>query len=762
MKNIDTVLHARGESRFSDDIPVAGDTLYAAVFASPIAHGNITGLDISPARHVRGVHGVFTADDIPGRNQIGGIISDQPLLAREKVGYIGEPIAVVVADSGEIARAAARKIAVEFRQLPAIFDAREAHARGELIVPVRGFSSGNIHEAWSKCDVVVEGTTETGGQEHLYLETQRALAQPTEDGGLKLVCATQSPNTVQSVIARVLGLAMHRIEVDIPRLGGGFGGKEEQATPWAAIAALAAFKLKRSVKLVLYRQEDMCMTGKRHPYCSDFKLGLTRAGKILAYQVTFYQNAGAVADLSPPVLDRSLFHATNSYFIPNVEATGFCCRTNLPPNTAFRGFGTPQAVFVMESAIFKAAQALGVEPSLIQKKNLLQEGDRLPYGMEIENAQASRCWQEAEQNYGLDKMRQEIRDFNRDHRLRKKGLAVVPICYGISFDKAVFLNQASGLVHIYSDGSVSVSTGAVEMGQGVNMKMRQVVARMFSIPVDGIKIETTNTTRIANASPTASSYSADLNGRAVRLACLAILARLKKFIAERLDTDRIDDIEIQDGIVHFQGNPTEFSWEQLISRAYFHRINLSAQAHYATPHVYLDEKTNKGKPYAYHIFGTAIITALLDCLRGTYRIDSVKVVHDFGHSLNPLIDRGQAEGAITQGLGWITMEECRYADNGKFLSDTLSTYKVPDIYFAPQQMEVAFLPGSGNPPGIFNAKAIGEPPLVYGIGAYFAILQAIKAFRPDSRMRFSAPVTPEKVLLYLYSDSVNADKNTDG
>jgi len=444
--------------------------------------------------------------------------------------------------------------------------------------------------------------------------------------------------------------------------------------------------------------------------------------------------------------------------VPNVEATGFSCRTNLPPNTAFRGFGTPQAAFVMESAIFKAAERMGLEPSVIQEKNLLQESDQLHYGMQVENAQARRCWLEAEKRYRIEEMRLEIQEFNLNHDLQKKGLALMPICYGISFGKAIFLNQGYALVHVYTDGSVSVSTGAVEMGQGVNMKMRQVAARIFSIPLSKIKTESVNTIRVANSSTTAASYSADLNGHAVRLACLNILARLKKFIAEQLDTDQTDDVEIKDGAVCLRGKPTDLNWDKLVLDAYFDRINLSAQAHYATPGIHFDEKTNRGKPHAYHVFGTAIIAVTVDCLRGIYRIDSVKVVHDFGESLNPLIDRGQAEGAIVQGLGWMTLEEPMHDEKGHLISDTLSTYKVPDIYFSSQEIEVSFLEDSDNTVGIFNSKAIGEPPLLYGIGAYFAILRAMKAFRPDWQVKFSAPITPEKVLLSLYESPVEYEQ----
>nr|VFK16420.1 MAG: xanthine dehydrogenase, molybdenum binding subunit apoprotein [Candidatus Kentron sp. LPFa]VFK31451.1 MAG: xanthine dehydrogenase, molybdenum binding subunit apoprotein [Candidatus Kentron sp. LPFa] len=488
-------------------------------------------------------------------------------------------------------------------------------------------------------------------------------------------------------------------------------------------------------------------------------MGLTQDGQILAYEVTFYQNAGAFADVSPAVLGRTLLHTTNSYFVPNVKATGFCCRTNLPPNTAFRGFGAPQAMFVMEAAIFKAAETMGIEPSVIQKKNLLQTDERFPYGMEVENSQARRCWEQAEKKYRLETIRQNVLDFNSSHSSRKKGLALMPICYGISFDSAIFLCQASALVHIYrDDGSVSVSIGAVEMGQGLNMKIRQVVSDIFSIPIDRIKVESTNTTRVANASPTSASYSTDLHGNATKSACLKLLARLEEFAAKQLDTADARDIEIRNETLYLRGNPIGMTWNELISNAYLNRIDLSAQAHYATPNLYFDQNRYKGRPFAYHVFGVALIEVTLDCLRGAYRIDAVKVVHDFGKSLNPLIDRGQTECGIVQGLGWMTQEELRYASNGHLMSDTLSTYKVPDIYFSPQEIQVHFLENAENPQGIFNSKAIGEPPFMYGIGVYFAILQAMKSFRSGLQMPFSAPLTPEKVLLSLYDEQFHSDK----
>ncbi|MCI5150916.1 MAG: xanthine dehydrogenase, partial [Candidatus Electrothrix sp. MAN1_4] len=473
---------------------------------------------------------------------------------------------------------------------------------------------------------------------------------PEESGGLKIISSTQSPTDVQRIVARILDWSMHQVEVDVVRLGGGFGGKQEQATAWAAMASLAACKLKKPVKIILRRDEDIRITGKRHPYSSDFTIGLTQDGKIMGYEVTFYQNVGAKADLSTIILDKTLFYSTGSYYIPNVTATGMSCRTHLPPNTAMRGFGAPQGNFVIECAIFKAAQKMGVDPFIIQKKNLLSYGDTLIYGMKVKSNQAGTCWECAEKKYDIEKVRCDIKEFNSLNTNKKKGLALMPICFGVSFE-TTFMNQASALVHIYTDGSVSVSTAAVEMGQGITAKMRQVAARIFSLPLEKIKIESTNTARIANSSPTAASCSADLNGKATQSACLSILDRLKKFSARQLEAATSDHIEIKNEVVMLQGEPTVWKWDELITEAYLHRINLSEHAYYATPDIYFDKKTKKGKPFSYHVFGTAAVEVTLDCLRGTYCIDSVKVAHDFAKSLNPLIDLGQVEGGIVQGLG---------------------------------------------------------------------------------------------------------------
>lgn len=751
MKYGDLDLHTRGQARFVDDLPEPEGLLHAVVLTSPAAHGRITRLDTGKAGSSEGIHGVLTAADIPGVNQIGTLVADEPLLAEETVHFIGQPVALILAESEQQARAALPQIELEIEELPAIVDPREAKARGELIVPPRTFCLGEVETVWKECDLVIEGTVDSGAQEHLYLETQGSLALPAERVGVRVISSTQSPTGVQRVIARLLGLAMHQVEVEVTRLGGAFGGKEDQATAWAALAALGAAILRRPVKLVLHRQEDMVYTGKRHPYTSDFRIGLNYDGQIMAYEVEFYQNAGAAADLSPAILERTLFHCAGSYFIPNVKATAYCCRTNLLPNTAFRGFGGPQGMFVIEAAIFKAAAALGINPADIQEKNLLAEGDTFPYGMTARGCSAPVCWGEAKSRYNYMQALERVEEFNNSHVLEKKGLALMPVCFGISFTNTV-LNQGGALVHIYTDGSVSVSTGAVEMGQGVKYKILEVAARVFSIDRKRVKVESTSTLRVANTSPTAASTGTDLNGKATELACRAILDRLKEVAVQELGEEDPAKVEILDEQVLYNGEKTKLMWEHLIPRVYSRRVNLSAQAHYATPGIHFDKAKEKGEPFSYHAYGTAVCEATVDCLRGTYQIDAVRAVHDLGPSLVPDVDLGQAEGGIVQGIGWLTLEEVLYSDRGKLLTGTLSTYKVPDIYHVPRELDVHFLEHGENPLGVFNSKAIGEPPFMYGIGVFFALLGAIKAFRSGVDFPITAPLTPERVLMTLYRD----------
>ncbi|WP_437824232.1 xanthine dehydrogenase molybdopterin binding subunit [Tenacibaculum mesophilum] len=748
MKNIDSFTHVRGKSLFVDDLILRQDTLFGLVFDSPKAHGKIKSVDYSKAEELEGVVKIFTYKDVLGENQIGGIIPDEPLWAEDEVHFWGQPIAFIVAKSEAIAKKARTLITIDIEELPVITTAKEAKEKGSFINAPRSFNLGNTQNAFTECEYVFEGETFSNGQEHLYLETQGCYAVPQENGNIKITSSTQGPTAVQKTAAKVLGIPMHKIEVDVIRLGGGFGGKEDQATPWAVMAAVAVQHLNRPVKYMLNRHDDLRMTGKRHPYSSFYKIGLTKDLKIKAFEAEFLQNSGAAADLSPAIAERTLFHATNSYFVPNVHTTVYSCKTNLPPNTAFRGFGGPQGMFVIESAIADAADKIGINKRLIQEANLLAENDEFSYGQIATEVQAQNSWFSAKEQYQLEQLEQEVANFNNNNDRYKKGISLMPIAFGISFTNTP-MNHARALVHVYQDGSVGVSTGAVEMGQSVNTKILQVAQSVLGISPDKVKLETTNTTRVANTSPSAASSTADLNGKATEMACNSLVQRLTEVAADMLSTKK-ENISFQEDAVFVSDKKSDLTWEALIAEAMLRRVALSENAHYATPVIHFDKTKEKGHPFAYHVYGTAITTVTVDCIRGNYEIDSVKIVHDFGKSMNMGIDLGQVEGALAQGIGWMTMEEISYNNEGRLLSNALSTYKVPDIFSAPKTVETIPLKTEGNQMAIKKSKAVGEPPLMYGIGAYFAIQQAVKTFNPNYKLKFHAPFTPEKVLMGLY------------
>ena len=748
MINIDANNHVTGKSIYVDDMAILHGTLYALPFDAPVAHAYLQAVDVTEASKVTGVVAILMASDIPGENQIGGIFPDEPLFVEEEIHFWGQPIGIIVAHSEYACRQARQAITFKYEEKPVITCPKEAHKLGEIIGNPRIFSLGATANIWSSCDYIVEDTARVNGQEHLYIETQGAYARMKEDGSIVVSSSTQGPTAVQKTIARVLNIPMHKVEVDTVRLGGGFGGKEDQATGWAVMCALAAQHLNSPVKMILHRMDDMRMTGKRHPYIADYKIGLTKDLKIQAYQVTFYQNAGAAADLSPAVLERTLFHATNSYFIPNVHATAYSCRTNLPPNTAFRGFGGPQGMFVIESAIAKAAESLGISADLIQYANLLKDGDELSYGQIIAQGEAEKVWNECVKKYDMKQLKASVDDFNSRNVLIKKGLAIQPICFGISFTNTM-MNHARALVHIYQDGSIVISTGAVEMGQGVNTKLLQVALEQFGVTPAQIRLESTNTLRIANTSPTAASAGADLNGKALQMACSTLWDRLTKVAR---DTFNIEQLKVIDLVVYDGVQKTNYVWKDLIEKALQQRVSMSEHAHYSTPKIHFDKNIEKGHPFAYHVYGAAIIEVTLDCMRGTYHFDGVHLVHDLGQSMNTAVDNGQIEGGLVQGIGWMTMEEILYSNKGRLLTNALSTYKIPDIYSVPSEINITHLKTEGHELAIKKSKAVGEPPLMYGLGAYFAIRNAVRAFNPSARLEFDAPYTPEKVLMDLYRD----------
>jgi xanthine dehydrogenase large subunit len=591
------------------------------------------------------------------------------------VEYIGQPIALVVADTKRNAKKALKLIAADIEKLEPMMDPRAAAAAGQIHGKKRVQVNGDPDAAFGKCKHVFEGRLASGPQEHFYFETQRALAVPGEHDTIKVYASAQSPGAFHHHLAEVLGIPMHKVELDIRRLGGGFGGKEPTA-----------------------------------------------------------------------VLGRSFLHVCGSYRIPNIRVTGLSCRTNIPPNNAFRGFGVPQGTYAIEAALSAAAHKLGLEPEALKRKNLLKDGDILPYGVKLSGVNSERCWATLDAKTHIAQRRAAVAAYNETHKDTKRGLAAVPVCFGISFAQTA-LNQASSLVHIYVDGSVAVSTGAVEMGQGVNAKIRIVAARTLGVPLERVRVETTNTSRIPNASPTSASTGADLNGMATKYACERLRARLIAFAAGVLKAEPAA-VDIKDGEVLVSGKSAGLGWNKLAKDAQWARVDLGEHAFYATPDLHYDMEKEQGRPFAYYAYGTSLIEVKLDCLRGTYTLEAVDVVQDVGESLSPAIDRGQTEGAVVQGMGWATMEQLRYAPDGRVLTG-VSAYKIPDIKFLPAHFDVTLLKDSSNPYAVCNSKAVGEPPFVHGIGAYLAVADALRAARPDGEPP-SLPITPEKAFMHLH------------
>lgn len=761
MRHCDSELHVSGRSQYVDDVPAPAGMLHGAVFGAPVAHGRVKQLDLAGATQVEGVVGVVHADTIPGSKLVGALSLDEPLFAKAEVRYIGHPLAMVVATTPEAAAKGVKACSLIVEDLPVNVCPRKAFENGDLLQETRVFEKGSVNDVWDSCTHVVEGKIDLAGQEHLYLETNRARAIPREDGQMQVFSSTQSPSAVQKHVAGVLGLPMHKVEVDVKRLGGGFGGKEDQATQWACMSAVAANEFSRPVQLVLSRTDDMRMTGKRHPYKQDFKIGLDADGVILAYEVTHYQNGGAYMDLSAAVLERTVMHSTNAYSIPNVKIRAACCRTNLPPNTAFRGFGGPQGMFPLEVAIEQAAEKIGVSADSIQSKNLMADGYVFHYGQEVEACNMRRTWDEAMSDFDVESIRSRIDHFNDEHSFKKKGFAMMPVCFGISFTKT-FLNQGSSLVHVYTDGSVSVTTGGIEMGQGISSNMIAICSKVFGISPKRIKSNSTNTSRIANISPSAASATTDLNGNATIIACREILSGMKAVAAKELSCEP-ESITIEDSIVHRSGQPTEMNWEALVLKTYFARVQLMAHGFYSPPKLHYDPIKGYGRPFHYYTYGTCLIETTVDCLRGTYTIDASRIVHDLGRTIIPTVDQGQIEGGLAQGLGWVTLEELAYNEEGRLTSQALSTYKAPDAEFMPDVMELKLLENVDNPGGPLGSKAVGEPPFMYGMAAYFAIRKAIRAFRAthSDGKEIRCPVTTEQVLLALYPDFASSLVSSD-
>ncbi|MDD4309744.1 MAG: molybdopterin-dependent oxidoreductase [Candidatus Cloacimonetes bacterium] len=747
-------LHLTGKSRFiADDAPLQG-MLHAKFLFSPVAHAEIISLDVRAASAFPGVYKVIGATDITGENQIGHIIKDEPLFPEKTIMYAWQPLAMVLAEDEQVAEAAVKLIKLSYKELKPIFDPLEADSCEEWYVPERKIESGDVVSALSKAPYKLKGITSSSGQEHFYMEAQSCRAIPFEDNRIMLYSATQSTMEVQEVVSHLLGIPAHDIIVDVPRLGGAFGGKERAATIWACMAALGAYVCKRPVQVYLSRHEDMHATGKRHPFVSLWEVGFDDEGRISAYDIQLLANGGAYSDLSVAILERAMFHSDNIYHIPDIRIRGRACRTNLPPNTAFRGFGAPQGIFVIESILEDIARQLNLDPIAIRNANAYKNGSLAPYGQEIVECQIPEIFSALVNNAEYHKLKAEVADFNLANSRFKRGLGIMPVKFGISFTTAL-LNQGSALIWVYIDGSVSVSTGGVEMGQELSTKVAVVVSRVLGIPIDKIRVESSNTQRVGNASPTAASTGSDINGNAARIAAEKIRECLREPAAKLLEQKynlavSQEELVFSQATVYPVTNPEHsLSFAELIRFAYVERIPLAAYGYYRTPDLWFDRDKGNGRPFHYYVYGAALAEVELDCLLGEHSLRKLFIVHENGQSLHPDIDLGQITGAAIQCYGWCTMEDLQWDAKGNYISANPSTYKIPGIRDLPEVLKVDILASLSKEASVFGSKATGEPPFVYGLAVFFALQAAVRAANPDATLSF--PATPEALLKGLKS-----------
>jgi xanthine dehydrogenase large subunit len=740
--------HAAGSALYIDDARQPEGLLHAWVITSTRAHARIVTLDLAAVRAAPGVVATATAADIPGTNDAGPILAGEPLLAERVVTYAGEPIAVIAATSLAAARHAAGLAAITYEDLPAILTIEAAHAAAAYVVPPMRLERGDPDAAMAAAPHRLTGRAEAGGQDHFYLETQIAQAEPGEDGALHILSSTQHPTEVQHIVARLLGRPYAAITVEVRRMGGAFGGKESQASLIAGMAALLAHKTGRAVKLRLVRDADMVITGKRHDVQARFEVGYDDAGHILALDMEIALRAGNVADLSGPVLTRALCHADNAYWLPDIRVRGYACRTNTVSNTAFRGFGGPQGIFAIEAAITHVAAALGKRPEDIRARNAYGPGrDITPYGQPIGADNLPRIMAELETLAGIPARRAAITAFNATHATIKKGFAVMPVKFGISFNLPS-LNQAGALVHVYTDGSVHLNHGGTEMGQGLYVKIAQVVAQGFAVSLDQVHVSSTRTDKVPNTSATAASSGTDINGMAALAAVETIKTRMAEIAARKLEGDPAD-VVFADGRV-FVGNRS-LAFKELAQACWAERVSLSATGYYKTPEIHFDQASMSGHPFYYFAHGACAVEAAIDTLTGAARILAVHIIQDCGASLNPAVDIGQIEGAFIQGLGWLLMEELVWDADGRLQTHAPSTYKIPTARDVPPVFVTKLLDNAPNAkPTIFRSKAVGEPPFMLAIGAWLAVQDAVaNASSWECALKLNAPATPEAVLRAL-------------
>ena len=751
-------LHVQGSAPYIDDLPELAGTLHAALGLSPIAHGRVVSMSLDAVRAMPGVVVVLTAEDIPGPNDCGPVMHDDPILADGLVHYVGQPVFAVIATTRDAARRAAAlaKTALVIEPLPPILTPQEAHAAQSYVLPPMHLVRGDARAAIDAAPQRLKQTFDVGGQEQFYLEGQISYAVPRENGGMFVHCSTQHPSEMQHLVAKCLGLHSHHVQVECRRMGGGFGGKESQSALFACVAAIAAAKLGRPVKLRLDRDDDFLVTGRRHCFHYEYEVGFDGEGRVLGAELTMVSRAGHSADLSGPVMTRAICHFDNAYLLPNVAVHGYSGKTNTQSNTAFRGFGGPQGAIAIENILDSIARTLGKDALDVRRLNFYAGHEQTtPYGQPVADNILHELVAELEQTSRYRARRAEIAAFNATGEVLKRGLALTPVKFGISFN-LVHLNQAGALVHVYGDGSVLVNHGGTEMGQGLHTKIAQVVAHELGVAFEAVRVTATDTQKVPNTSATAASTGTDLNGKAAQDAARQIKARLVAFACSHFGVEA-SRVAFSDGTVTI-GDVTSMSFRELVAQAYMARVQLWSDGFYATPGLSWNKQTMQGSPFFYFAYGAAVSEVVVDTLTGEWKLLAAHVLHDAGRSLNPAVDIGQVEGAFIQGMGWLTMEELVWHPNdgsakaGFLHTHAPSTYKIPTANDCPPVFDVR-LWRDGTPAGdnrsdtIFRSKAAGEPPLLLPFSVFYAIRDAVSAagdHRVDPPLQ--APATSEAIL----------------
>lgn len=738
--------HVTGAALYIDDLPEPARLLHAAVGYSTVARGQIQSLNLQAVAAQPGVVAVLTLADVPGITDIGPVFPGDPILAGEEVKFWGQPLFAVAADTLDNARRAVCYAEVKISAEQPLLDPVRAVAENQLVRPSHQLSRGDTAAAIAQAPNVLEAEMSIGGQEHYYLEGQVSLALPQEDGGMHVYCSTQHPSEVQKLVAEVLAVPLGAVTVETRRMGGGFGGKETQAAPWACLAALLARKTGRPVKLRLPRADDMIMTGKRHPFVNRYRIGFDDSGLLLGAEIRVTGNCGCSPDLSDAIVDRAMFHADNAYYLPAAHILGHRAFTNTVSHTAFRGFGGPQGMMIIERAMDDIARAVGADPLDVRKRNLYRGPERniTPYHQTVESDTLTQVIHQLEHTSDYRARRQQITAFNKSSAVLKKGLALTPVKFGISFT-VQHLNQAGALIHVYTDGSIHLNHGGTEMGQGLNTKVAQIVAEEFQVDIDTIHITATRTDKVPNTSPTAASSGTDLNGHAAWAAARVIKQRLVDFLVE---SEKVapESVVFSSNQVRF-GESRSLSFVELVQKAYLGRVSLSTTGYYRTPKIHYDRANGRGRPFFYFATGAAVSEVLVDTLTGEYRVLRVDILHDVGSSLNPALDIGQVEGAFIQGMGWLTTEELRWDEQGKLLTTGAATYKIPTAADMPPIFNVALLQSRPNEEAtVFRSKAVGEPPFMLAISVWSALRDAISSL-VDYRISpdLDTPATPERV-----------------